>query len=93
MSYVVIPKRSEESWFSAGVDVNSPNVSFPRRRASSVLSLPKQESIFLNDNNRATTCRTSSRLQPDGYVYAPTKPGLGYAIDWDKLDDMTVEIM
>ena len=33
------------------------------------------------------------RLQPNGYVYAPARPGLGYAIDWDKLDDMTVEIM
>jgi L-alanine-DL-glutamate epimerase-like enolase superfamily enzyme len=32
------------------------------------------------------------RMAKDGYVYAPTKPGLGYDIDWDKLDDLTIEI-
>ncbi len=29
------------------------------------------------------------RLAPDGYVYAPTKPGLGYEIDRGKLEDLT----
>jgi L-alanine-DL-glutamate epimerase-like enolase superfamily enzyme len=32
------------------------------------------------------------RIQPDGYVYAPTKPGLGYELDRDALDRMTVRI-
>ena len=31
------------------------------------------------------------RMAKDGYVYAPTKPGLGYDIAWDKLDDLTVQ--
>jgi L-alanine-DL-glutamate epimerase-like enolase superfamily enzyme len=32
------------------------------------------------------------RIEPDGYVYAPTKPGLGYELDRDALDKMTVRI-
>ena len=32
------------------------------------------------------------RIAPDGYVYAPTKPGLGYELDRDALDKMTVRI-
>lgn len=32
------------------------------------------------------------RIAPDGYVYAPTKPGLGYEIDRDILDKMTKSI-
>jgi len=32
------------------------------------------------------------RIEPDGYVYAPTKPGLGYELDRDALDRMTVQI-
>ena len=32
------------------------------------------------------------RIAPDGYVYAPTKPGLGYEIDRDVLDRMTIRI-
>jgi L-alanine-DL-glutamate epimerase-like enolase superfamily enzyme len=32
------------------------------------------------------------RIAKDGYVYAPTKPGLGYEIDYDVLDKMTKEI-
>jgi L-alanine-DL-glutamate epimerase-like enolase superfamily enzyme len=32
------------------------------------------------------------RIAPDGYVYAPTKPGLGYEIDRDALDKFTVSI-
>ena len=32
------------------------------------------------------------RINQDGYVYAPTKPGLGYEIDRDALDKMTNRI-
>ncbi|HYZ84144.1 MAG TPA: mandelate racemase/muconate lactonizing enzyme family protein [Bryobacteraceae bacterium] len=32
------------------------------------------------------------RIAKDGYVYAPTKPGLGYEIDRDLLDKMTKSI-
>lgn len=32
------------------------------------------------------------RIAPDGYVYAPTKPGLGYELDRDVLDKMTVRV-
>jgi L-alanine-DL-glutamate epimerase-like enolase superfamily enzyme len=32
------------------------------------------------------------RVNPDGYVYAPTKPGLGYEIDRDAMDRMTIRI-
>ena len=32
------------------------------------------------------------RIAPDGYVHAPTKPGLGYEIDRDVLDKMTIRI-
>ncbi len=32
------------------------------------------------------------RVNPDGYVYAPTKPGLGYEIDRDALDKLLVKI-
>jgi L-alanine-DL-glutamate epimerase-like enolase superfamily enzyme len=32
------------------------------------------------------------RIAPDGYVYAPTKPGLGYEIDRDVLDRITIRI-
>jgi len=32
------------------------------------------------------------RIAPDGYVYAPTKPGLGYEIDRDVLDKMTKSV-
>jgi L-alanine-DL-glutamate epimerase-like enolase superfamily enzyme len=36
--------------------------------------------------------RDRIRIARDGYVYAPTKPGLGYEIDHDVLDKMTKEI-
>jgi L-alanine-DL-glutamate epimerase-like enolase superfamily enzyme len=29
------------------------------------------------------------RIAQDGYVYAPTKPGLGYEIDRNVLDNLT----
>lgn len=32
------------------------------------------------------------RIAPDGYVHAPTKPGLGYEIDRDVLDKMTIRV-
>ena len=32
------------------------------------------------------------RVQKDGYVYAPTKPGLGYEVDFDELDKATVKV-
>jgi L-alanine-DL-glutamate epimerase-like enolase superfamily enzyme len=32
------------------------------------------------------------RIAKDGYVYAPTKPGLGYEIDRDVLDKMTARV-
>ena len=31
------------------------------------------------------------RVAKDGYVYAPTKPGLGYDIDWEAVEQLTVE--
>jgi L-alanine-DL-glutamate epimerase-like enolase superfamily enzyme len=36
--------------------------------------------------------RDKIRISPDGYVYAPTKPGLGYEIDRAILDRMTVKL-
>jgi len=30
------------------------------------------------------------RVAKDGFIYAPTKPGLGYDIDWDEVDRLTV---
>ena len=32
------------------------------------------------------------RVAKDGYVYPPTKPGIGYNIDFDELDNLTKEI-
>jgi L-alanine-DL-glutamate epimerase-like enolase superfamily enzyme len=32
------------------------------------------------------------RIDKDGYVHAPTAPGLGYPIDRDALDKMTKRI-
>ena len=32
------------------------------------------------------------RIDKDGYVYAPTKPGLGYELDRDCLDKMTSKL-
>jgi len=32
------------------------------------------------------------RIAQDGYVYAPKKPGLGYEIDRDALDKLTIRI-
>jgi L-alanine-DL-glutamate epimerase-like enolase superfamily enzyme len=32
------------------------------------------------------------RIAEDGYVHAPTKPGLGYQIDRDELDTLTVRV-
>jgi L-alanine-DL-glutamate epimerase-like enolase superfamily enzyme len=32
------------------------------------------------------------RIAKDGYVYAPKKPGLGYEIDRDALDKLTIRI-
>jgi L-alanine-DL-glutamate epimerase-like enolase superfamily enzyme len=32
------------------------------------------------------------RVAKDGYVYAPTKPGLGYEIDRNVLDNLTKRV-
>ncbi|GHS97926.1 mandelate racemase [Synergistales bacterium] len=32
------------------------------------------------------------RVQKDGYVYAPTKPGIGYDLDWDYIDRETERV-
>ncbi len=32
------------------------------------------------------------RIAKDGYVYAPTKPGLGYEIDRGALDNLTKRV-
>jgi len=32
------------------------------------------------------------RIAPDGYVYAPTKPGLGYEIDRNVLHNLTERV-
>jgi L-alanine-DL-glutamate epimerase-like enolase superfamily enzyme len=42
-----------------------------------------QESSYMKDQ---------IRVEKDGYVYPPEKPGIGYEVDYDKLDDLTVEI-
>ncbi len=31
------------------------------------------------------------KVAKDGYVYAPTKPGLGYDIDWEVIDRLTIK--
>jgi L-alanine-DL-glutamate epimerase-like enolase superfamily enzyme len=31
-----------------------------------------------------------ARIDTEGYVQAPTKPGLGYNIDWDAIEDNIV---
>ena len=36
--------------------------------------------------------KDSISVAEDGYVYAPTKPGLGYEIDRDKLEDMLTRV-
>jgi hypothetical protein len=33
------------------------------------------------------------RVNADGYVEAPTKPGLGYDFDFDKIDELTVRVL
>lgn len=33
------------------------------------------------------------RVAPDGYVYAPVKPGLGYEIDRNELDNLTIRLL
>ena len=30
------------------------------------------------------------RTQPDGYVYAPSGPGLGVEVDWNAMDAATI---
>jgi len=46
------------------------------------------------DRKKCRTTVTSPYMKdgitvaPDGYVYAPTKPGLGYEIDRDKLEEL-----
>ena len=32
------------------------------------------------------------RIDKDGYVHAPTAPGLGYPLDWDMMDKLMLEI-
>ena len=50
------------------------------------------------DGKSATTVVSSPYIKDsitvaeDGYVYAPTKPGLGYEIDRDKLEDMLTRV-
>ena len=36
--------------------------------------------------------KDSIRIAPDGYVYAPTKPGLGYELDREVLEKMMSRI-
>ena len=31
------------------------------------------------------------RVGKDGFVEAPTKPGLGYDVDWNKISDLTIK--
>jgi L-alanine-DL-glutamate epimerase-like enolase superfamily enzyme len=33
------------------------------------------------------------RISEYGYVYAPTKPGLGYDIDWDVVEKSIVRLI
>ena len=30
------------------------------------------------------------RTNKDGYIYAPTKPGLGMEIDWEKMNEKII---
>lgn len=34
--------------------------------------------------------KTTVHIDDNGYVHAPTEPGLGYEIDWDVIDDATI---
>jgi L-alanine-DL-glutamate epimerase-like enolase superfamily enzyme len=34
--------------------------------------------------------RDAIRVDPKGYIHAPTKPGLGYEADIDMIDEMTI---
>jgi hypothetical protein len=36
--------------------------------------------------------KDSIKVAPDGYVYAPQKPGLGYDVDWDYISDHTEKV-
>jgi len=40
----------------------------------------------------APTTRTNFRIDENGYVNAPTEPGLGYPIDHDALDKMMIRV-
>lgn len=40
----------------------------------------------------STYVKDTIRVEKDGYIYPPKKPGIGYEIDYDILDDITVEI-
>lgn len=33
------------------------------------------------------------RIDREGFVHAPSKPGLGYEIDWEKIDEITAEVL
>ncbi|KAA9151854.1 mandelate racemase [Amycolatopsis acidicola] len=35
--------------------------------------------------------KTTLEISEDGYVHAPTAPGLGYEVDWDVIDNATVK--
>lgn len=30
------------------------------------------------------------RIDKDGYVHAPTNPGLGYEVDWNEIEKITI---
>lgn len=33
------------------------------------------------------------RIDKDGHVHAPEKPGLGYEIDWDEIEKLTIKVL
>jgi L-alanine-DL-glutamate epimerase-like enolase superfamily enzyme len=55
-------------------------------------TLPYQDTGDLQGASDLPYVKTSFRVANDGYVYAPTLPGLGCEIDRDALDKMTLRI-
>jgi L-alanine-DL-glutamate epimerase-like enolase superfamily enzyme len=51
------------------------------------VELPVPQGIF--DHGMKDVIRVNS----EGFVEAPTKPGLGYEVDLDKIDDLTVRVL
>jgi L-alanine-DL-glutamate epimerase-like enolase superfamily enzyme len=55
-------------------------------------TLTHQESGDLQGASDLPYVKTSFRVEKDGYVYAPTQPGLGCEVDRNALDKMTLRV-